>query len=383
MAVSLSRRGSCPCLPKRRIAFTLVELLVVITIIGILIALLLPAVQAAREAARQAQCRNNLKQMALACLNHERANGTLPAGGWRWRWSGDPDCGFTRLQPGGWLYNILPYIEQQALHDLGTGLPLAQKAVALGPLQQVPMAFVTCPTRRKSLLYPCENNAMYNADMTATSPRSDYAGNGGCADPDSTNPNGWWMGPVNNTYGGNPAAARTPAFAWPTPAVYQTYTGVICDGMTVKFSDITDGASNTYLIGEKYLSPDDYENGVAPDNNNGIFVGFDWDFRRWTLVHHTGACGYRSHARRPRLLGGLHFRQRPCHDLQHGLLRRLGTRGQLLDRRHDPRVARQPGRRRADRRQDDSVGSGQGLVVSGRRSEIRGLKPGDRTGFAW
>ena len=107
--------------------FTLVELLVVVTIIGILIALLLPAVQAAREAARQLQCRNNLKQLALGCLQHESTFKRLPTGGWMYMWTGDADRGTERHQPGGWIYNVLPYIEQQALHDLAPACRRRQK----------------------------------------------------------------------------------------------------------------------------------------------------------------------------------------------------------------------------------------------------------------
>src|SRR5450830_967344 len=106
---------------QKSAAFTLVELLLVITIIGILIALLLPAVQAAREAAWQTQCRNNLKQLALGCLNHESLTKRFPTNGLGFAWTGDADRGTDWRQPGGWIYNILPYIEQQTMHDLGLG----------------------------------------------------------------------------------------------------------------------------------------------------------------------------------------------------------------------------------------------------------------------
>jgi prepilin-type N-terminal cleavage/methylation domain-containing protein/prepilin-type processing-associated H-X9-DG protein len=93
-------------------AFTLVELLVVIAIIGVLVALLLPAVQAAREAARRNSCQNNIRQLSLACLNHESAQRRLPAG-------------FTSIDAGApnvsvdshhtWASYLLPYLEQASV----------------------------------------------------------------------------------------------------------------------------------------------------------------------------------------------------------------------------------------------------------------------------
>ena len=90
---------------SKRQGFTLVELLVVITIIGILIALLLPAVQAAREAARRTQCANNLKQLGLALHNYHATHTYLPPGAHSCCWET-------------WQALILPYIEQQALYDI-------------------------------------------------------------------------------------------------------------------------------------------------------------------------------------------------------------------------------------------------------------------------
>ena len=94
-------------------AFTLVELLVVITIIGILIALLLPAVQAAREAARRLNCSSNFRQAAMALHNYHSANNCFPVGSYETPLSASTMGGYWS-----WSTYILPYIEQQSLYDL-------------------------------------------------------------------------------------------------------------------------------------------------------------------------------------------------------------------------------------------------------------------------
>ena len=147
---------------RSRRGFTLVELLVVIAIIGILVALLLPAVQAAREAARRTTCQNQIKQLALGAINHHDTHKHFPTGGWGWFWVGDPDRGYGKDQPGGWIYNTLTYMEQGALHDMGSdgdpvAVPRDQRSAASYVLQ-TPIDFMNCPSRRASRTYPMGAN---------------------------------------------------------------------------------------------------------------------------------------------------------------------------------------------------------------------------------
>ena len=185
---AMNMRSHRAAIESRR-GFTLVELLVVIAIIGILIALLLPAIQAAREAARRAQCKNNLRQIGIACLNFENTHKVFPAGGWGFLWMGDPDRGVGRGQPGGWIYQACSYLEEADVFQVGKGLSFAQKKTELQKQMSHVISVFNCPSRRAAIGYPGlrpdglpsepSGEHPHNVTMPPTVAKTDYAINGG------------------------------------------------------------------------------------------------------------------------------------------------------------------------------------------------------------
>jgi len=254
---------------SRATGFTLVELLVVIAIIGVLVALLLPAVQMARESARRMQCQNHLKQFGLAFHNHSDNFGHLPTGGWGWSYVGDPDEGFAEKQPGGWLYNILPFIEQKTLREIGAGDAAALKLNDLKRLVETPVKIYNCPSRRPATLYPMLIQALNAAQPLTQGAKTDYSVNAGDQLADQLD-------------GGSPTAAPPAPF---------TYTGICFVRSKVRMAEITDGTSNTFMVGEKHLSVQNYRTGADLADNENLYVGFDNDMYRSANNTSTGAVG--------------------------------------------------------------------------------------------
>ena len=244
----------------KREAFTLIELLVVIAIIGILIGMLLPAVQMVRESARRIECQNQIKQMALAWHMHHDAIGHFPTGGWGWGWVGDAKQGYGKNQPGGWIFNILPFIEAKNLHYATTS------PAERGNMIEIELGFFYCPSRRSGK-FPTRYGH-YNADYRSTVARSDYAANAG-----SQFRNEIFSGP--STLG----AGLSSSFSWPST---DDHTGVSFQRSEIKFSDLTAGSSNVLMLGEKYLEPRNYESGMSGADNEHAYCGYDNDIYRTT-----------------------------------------------------------------------------------------------------
>lgn len=247
--------------------FTLVELLVVIAIIGTLVALLLPAVQAARESGRRATCMNHTRQLALAAIQHSDAIGVFPSGGWGASWTGDPDRGSGRSQPGGWIYSILPWLELgNSLHSFGGGAQTQAKREAARKVSETPLAVLHCPSRREAITY--EHAKPYFAANSETAPRvarSDYAANSGHNSVVSVHV-GDVAGPASD--------AEVASYPWHNA---DGTSGIVFLRSAVRGKSISDGLSATILLGEKYLDIDNYTLGLVFGDRAHAFVGLSPD----------------------------------------------------------------------------------------------------------
>ncbi len=272
----------------RQPGFTLVELLVVIAIIGILVALLLPAVQSAREAARRTQCKNQMRQMGLACQNLVNAYGYFPSGGTKRyptleNYAANGKAFGPKRQGLGWAFQILPFLEENAVHGLTTQADLNSVSVSL----------YFCPSRRG----PTQNTAGGVGSF-----RMDYAAVTPGPPPLEFQVPMYYTGLTRFVYYGyttdqdSPAKAKGPFDGVIVRTPYDiNYTGGGVDpnpndnievsawGLT-RFAKITDGSSKTMLLSEKRLNPANYESSeYVWYDDRGWTDGWDPDTIRSTM----------------------------------------------------------------------------------------------------
>ena len=253
----------------QRRGFTLLELLVVISILSVLMALILPAVQSAREAARRTECRNNLRQLGLAAAQHESSHGFFPSNGWGYLWIGEPGRGMGPRQPGGWVWNLLPYLERNDLWLSGADETGAARRAALARVQETSLKVLVCTTRRRVGLSRCNPVLVpMNADFTPHVATTDYAANEGDF--------------ITDTDGGPPGLVQGDDSAYPWKDTSKA-TGVCFLRSEIRVQMIRDGMGHTYLFGEKYVSHSGDASGFDPGNDQSAYSGVDLDLNRWTI----------------------------------------------------------------------------------------------------
>jgi prepilin-type N-terminal cleavage/methylation domain-containing protein len=255
---------------RRQNGFTLVELLVVIAIIGILIGLLLPAIQSAREAGRRASCLNNMKQIALALINHSSTKGYFPAGVTLqrnygsinqdidpWAEANMPSAGKSGAS---WILYTLPFMEHSEIFGKWD---FSHSVYVNATLAQTNIRELYCPSRRAAV-QPGDVPIMYQKWTTGA---CDY---GGC-----TGHNDFWVNTVQNGSHLICASEYTTPGAARTIDKYQDMVttnsaGVFFVNSQTTLNQITDGTSHTILIGELQRLQD---TGVTPAGQNPTYYG--------------------------------------------------------------------------------------------------------------
>jgi len=230
----------------------------------LLVSLALPAVQSAREASRRTSVQNKLGQLGLGIQAFEAAHRQYPPDGWGWGWVGDSGLAGTLSKldgPGGWIHQVLPFIEQQALWEMTSSREGRNTAISQ------PLDLFACPSRRDAVAAPYTQTTipLRNADLPTVGSRTDYAI---CA--------GDRLIPVGP---GPDDIARLKAYPVPSKSMYS---GISFVRSNISSRDVTDGTSHTMAIGEKLVIPLHYSTGQSLGDDQTILIGDDADIRRWT-----------------------------------------------------------------------------------------------------
>jgi prepilin-type N-terminal cleavage/methylation domain-containing protein len=243
-------------LVSRRKAFTLIELLVVIAIIAVLIALLLPAVQQAREAARRTQCKNNLKQLGLALHNYHDTANTFPPG-----WIGKSSGNYSGF---GWNSMLLPYVDQGPLYNILSqgGIPnmltgLAANTTTTVKTTDSTLGALRCPSD------PGPPTGTVTTGGTVQFGRSNYPAVCGF-DPLQTGISTNWASTAAQV---PPATSFQKMSTYWVDQVVNQWGGCFGENTRKGIRDMTDGASNSFVIGERYTPQE--SSGSVPNTLTG------------------------------------------------------------------------------------------------------------------